>query len=429
MTEQTKPLTSIDLDEIDGRAAHLYEYADPTDAAWEILAGDDVPALLREVRQQRDELGAFRALELGDPDGRVSASCGDPEHPTWLRKLDDTRGCPWCENERLHDDLTAERERHKEGLRRADEQVNAMNEELKRYADGTETPVLWSVYNAMHLRAANAETRVAQLEAAPTTVPAAYELATRTHLAAQLGQVINRCAKRALDADMPLRRDLIARGMGLLSALHLLEEGSADNTEQDGEFAGYDPDADPDSGFPNEPIPYKDPTGYTAETLLTRRGIRPAPSEAGASVLAELKQLRAELKKYVGKEPTIADEMAHLNRCIDAVDALQLPETLKVDSISGDYRNGYIHALADMRTALEAPERKTYPPALPWAQLMEDEDLSDFLDELMDATTTPGHSKALAEVEATCARWRVIAEAQHAHNTAPGPDAETGEGQ
>lgn len=42
------------------------------------------------------ELVAFRALELGDPDGRVSAACGDSAHPTWLRSLNDLRGCPWC---------------------------------------------------------------------------------------------------------------------------------------------------------------------------------------------------------------------------------------------------------------------------------------------------------------------------------------------
>lgn len=34
---------------------------------------------------------------------------------------------------------------------------------------------------------------------------------------------------------------------------------------------------------------------------------------------AENARLRAELEKYVGKEPTVAEEMAYLNRCIDAV--------------------------------------------------------------------------------------------------------------
>jgi hypothetical protein len=127
----------------------------------------------------------------------------------------------------------------------------------------------------------------------------------------------------------------------------------------------------------------------------------------------------------VGAEPTIAEEMAYLNRCLHAVDALELPETLKVDSIDPQYRNGYVHALADMRTALESPERTSYPPALPWAALMDKEDLHDFLGELADAAIRLLDGRAaLAEVERACATWRLIAEAQHAHNTAPGPDAD-----
>lgn len=108
----------------------------------------------------------------------------------------------------------------------------------------------------------------------------------------------------------------------------------------------------------------------------------------------------------------------------------ELPENLKVDTITADYRNGYIHALADMRTALEAPQRTSYPPAFPWAQLMDDEDLADFLAELQHAIATPGATpdEALAEVEEACGTWRLIAETQHAHNTAAGPNAEAGEG-
>ena len=65
-----------------------------------------------------------------------------------------------------------------------------------------------------------------------------------------------------------------------------------------------------------------------------------------------------------------------------------------------------------------------YPPALPWARLMDDEDLADFLDELAAAAITrASNARALAEVESTIARWRLIAEAQHGHNTAAGPDA------
>jgi hypothetical protein len=80
--------------------------------------------------------------------------------------------------------------------------------------------------------------------------------------------------------------------------------------------------------------------------------------------------------------------------------------------------------VAELEVAQKPSEM--YPPALPWAALMDDEALSDFLDDLADAAGTPDtHQGALAEVEATCGRWRLIAEAQHAHNTAPGPDALT----
>lgn len=80
---------------------------------------------------------------------------------------------------------------------------------------------------------------------------------------------------------------------------------------------------------------------------------------------------------------------------------------------------------ADVLPVPAGPEPQTYGPVFPWAALMDDEDLHDFLDELAaSAITHASNAKALSEVEATCGRWRLIAEAQHAHNTAPGPDAE-----
>ncbi|MFJ8144645.1 hypothetical protein ACIQ6R_06170 [Streptomyces sp. NPDC096048] len=73
-------------------------------------------------------------------------------------------------------------------------------------------------------------------------------------------------------------------------------------------------------------------------------------------------------------------------------------------------------------------ELDAYPPALPWARLMDHEDLTGFLDELAASAITHATAEtALAEVEKTCGTWRLIAEAQHAHNTAPGPDAEAGD--
>lgn len=58
--------------------------------------------------------------------------------------------CPRCEIEQL-------REKHKASLRRADKVNNELMEEVQRYAIGAERPVLWSVYNRMHSRAAHAE--------------------------------------------------------------------------------------------------------------------------------------------------------------------------------------------------------------------------------------------------------------------------------
>jgi hypothetical protein len=65
-----------------------------------------VSAQLLQSPETAAELVAFRALELGDLDGRVSASCADPSHPTWLRAKGDPRGCPWCELGKVHDNLT-----------------------------------------------------------------------------------------------------------------------------------------------------------------------------------------------------------------------------------------------------------------------------------------------------------------------------------
>lgn len=84
--------------------------------------------------------------------------------------------------------------------------------------------------------------------------------------------------------------------------------------------------------------------------------------------------------------------------------------------------------LSSMTDVLPMPvgtAAQSYGPVFPWAALMDNEDLTDFLDELAASAITHASSEvALAEVEKSCATWRLIAEAQHAHNTAPGPDAE-----
>ncbi|GHA95120.1 hypothetical protein GCM10010330_56590 [Streptomyces tendae] len=85
--------------------------------------------------------------------------------------------------------------------------------------------------------------------------------------------------------------------------------------------------------------------------------------------------------------------------------------------------------ITELEAAQQPAEGSSYPSVLPWARLMDAEDLAEFLAEVEHAIATPGATpaEALAAVEKRCGTWRVIAEAQHAHNTAPGPDAEAGE--
>jgi hypothetical protein len=188
------------------------------------------------------------------------------------------------ELEQLRAELDTERERYKASLRRADEHVNAMSEELKRYADGKETPVLWSVYNAMHLRAATAEARVAELE--------------------------------------------------------------------------------------------------------------------------------TERAKYVGVEPTIAEEMAYLSRCLDAV------HEACDRAVRQATRPEHPLPIPDwVDTVRQAADGATEPlgtrPALPWAHLMDDGDLHEFLGDLVSATIDRWRSEPdipdrdiLANIEKVCADWR-----------------------
>ena len=88
-------------------------------------------------------------------------------------------------------------------------------------------------------------------------------------------------------------------------------------------------------------------------------------------------------------------------------------------------RHSTNEALPDAAEALHAGQSATYGPALPWAVLLDREDLTDFLDELAAAAVVHASSESvLAEVEKVCSTWRLIAEAQHAHNTAPGPSVQ-----
>ncbi|MGW7785979.1 hypothetical protein [Streptomyces tricolor] len=76
------------------------------------VAEEAVAELRREHEESarlRGQLAVYDALELGDLDGRVSASCENPEHPTWLRAKDDNRVCPWCLADMQSGSLTAMR--------------------------------------------------------------------------------------------------------------------------------------------------------------------------------------------------------------------------------------------------------------------------------------------------------------------------------
>lgn len=144
---------------------------------------------------------------------------------------------------------------------------------------------------------------------------------------------------------------------------------------------------------------------------------------------ARVAELEAERKKYVGREPTVAEEMAYLSRCIDSV--LDLCD--KAEEQAKRWENplpvpGWVAKVREAADGLV--ERRSYPPALPWARLMDDEDLREFLGDLGAAVLDYYRSEpsvpdrdVLASIEKACADWRLIAEAQHGHNAAPGPDA------
>lgn len=122
-----------------------------------------------------------------DPDGfggqvTTHFKSGPDGWPTWL-----------MEEARLHDpapNLQDLRDQHTASLRHADEVNNALMEEVKRYADGIEHPVLWSVYNAMHNRALTAEAEAQRLAAGQTDL-AQLEAAARRALNALSTLILN----------------------------------------------------------------------------------------------------------------------------------------------------------------------------------------------------------------------------------------------
>ncbi|WP_405759513.1 hypothetical protein OG234_13510 [Streptomyces sp. NBC_01420] len=97
-----------------------------------------------------------------------------------------------------------------------------------------------------------------------------------------------------------------------------------------------------------------------------------------------------------------------------------LPLDYELDPGRGDVRKLLHRWAGEARTG-------TYPLALPWALLMDDEDLNDFLGDIAaateDTTNEGGARRVLDALEKVCGTWRALAETQHAHNTADGPQA------
>lgn len=70
-----------------------------------------------------------------------------------------------------------------------------------------------------------------------------------------------------------------------------------------------------------------------------------------------------------------------------------------------------------------------YPPSLPWARHLDADDLEGFLADLADAAAGTDDLNTLRDIEDVIGRWRVIADADRAHRTAPGPNALAADGE
>jgi hypothetical protein len=154
-----------------------------------------------------------------------------------------------------------------------------------------------------------------------------------------------------------------------------------------------------------------DEEGQDALDQLTDTDV-PALVAALRQERARVAELEAERAKYVGVEPTIAEEMAYLSRCLDAVH----------EACDRAVRQAtrWEHPLPIpewVDTVRQAADGATEPlgtrPALPWAHVMDDHDLGMFLDDLVSAAMGRWQSEpevpdrqVLAAVEKACADWR-----------------------
>jgi hypothetical protein len=138
------------------------------------------------------------------------------------------------------------------------------------------------------------------------------------------------------------------------------------------------------------------------------------PAALVEQLRARITELEAERAKYVGVEPTIAEEMAYLSRCLDAVH----------EACDRAVRQAtrWEHPLPIpewVDTVRQAADGATEPlgtrPALPWAHVMDDADLGMFLDDLVSAALGRWRSEpdlplrtVLADIEKACADWRTL---------------------
>jgi hypothetical protein len=123
----SKPPTSLDLDAIEARAAHLAEYACQDDGEGDTLAGTDVPALVAEIRRLNArvaELEEARRLEwllpqTVTPHTPRLCACGHSSHahtvPAPHSCFAHGKTCP-CEAYRQlpHDEAVAQLERNRQ---------------------------------------------------------------------------------------------------------------------------------------------------------------------------------------------------------------------------------------------------------------------------------------------------------------------------
>ncbi len=134
--------------------------------------------------------------------------------------------------------------------------------------------------------------------------------------------------------------------------------------------------------------------------------------ERGDNAEARVRELEAERAKYVGAEPTIAEEMAYLSRCFFAVHAVC--DEAERQASRWEHPLPVPEWVATVRAAASG-ERDTAPLALPWAHAMDDGDLHEFLNDLVSAALNRWRTgpdgpvpdrDTLADIEKACAVWR-----------------------